>query len=507
MTITTSSLWTETAPAPDRPALEADLDVEVCVVGAGILGMTAALLLARDGVEVAVVDADEVGSGVTGHTTAKVTVLHGSAYQDVRKKFGDDGARDYARANQAGFEQIAALVEEIGIDCDFRRKPAYTYVADPQEASTIEEEVAATQAAGLATVGTVETPLPYEVASAVRLDGQAEFHARRYVLGLATELERLGGRIFQHTRITALSERGGLSIETESGRTITARDVVVATLMPIFDRGLFFSRCTCKRSYAIAVRTASGEGIDGMLISADEPSRSIRSAPDPDGDGELMIIGGEGHTTGEDDDTTQRYEALEAFAREQFKATEVTHRWSSHDLVPADGLPYIGHLTPLSKRVWTAAGFRKWGFTNGTMAALELTERIQGRPSPWGDRFDANRFTPRQSAVGLAKEGFKDARHMISDRMKGPEVASLDEIAPGEGKWVKLDGELVAAFRDDDGAVSAVSPNCTHLGCRVMFNTAERSWDCPCHGSRFAPDGRVLQGPAVKPLARKEVSG
>jgi glycine/D-amino acid oxidase-like deaminating enzyme/nitrite reductase/ring-hydroxylating ferredoxin subunit len=501
----TKSLWMDSAPVPERPPLAHDLDVDVCVVGAGVLGMTTALLLARDGIEVAVVDAWSVGAGVTGHTTAKVSVLHGSAFQEIRKKFGDEGARMYARANQAGLEKVASLVSELGIDCDFRRKPSYTYVADPQEASTIDQEVEATQAAGLHTVQTAETPLPYPVATAVRLDDQAEFHSRRYVLGLAEELERLGATIYDATKVTELSERGGPSLTTEAGRTIRARNVVVATLMPIFDRGLFFSRCMAKRSYCVAVRTPPREGIDGMLISADQPTRSVRSAPDPGGDGELLIVGGEGHITGEDEHTEQRFEALEAFAREHLGATEVTHRWSAHDLEPADGLPYIGNLTPLSKHVWTAAGFRKWGFTNATMAAMELCERIQGRPSPWEKTFDANRFTPIQSAKGLAAETIKDARHMISDRMRGPEAESLEEIAPGEGKWVKVGGDLVAAFRDDDGTLTAVSPTCTHLGCRVMFNRAERSWDCPCHGSRFAPDGTVLQGPAVKPLERKPV--
>ena len=501
----TNSLWTDSAPAPERPALTADLDVEVCVVGAGILGMTTALLLAQQGRDVAVVDAYEVGAGVTGHTTAKVSVLHGSSYQDIRKKFGDDGVRAYARANQAGLDKVASLVADLAIDCDFRRKPSYTFVVDPGQASTIESEVEATQAAGLATVATTETPMPYPVAAAVRLDDQAEFHARKYLNGLATELERLGGRIFHHTRVTDLQERGGPIVTTEGGQRITARDVVVATLMPIFDRGLFFARCMAKRSYAIAVRTPDGADFPGMTISADQPTRSIRSVPDPGGDGELLIVGGEGHLTGEDEHTDERYAALETYAREEFGATEVRYRWSAHDLEPADSIPYVGTLTPLSKHVWTAAGFRKWGFTNATMAALDLTERIQGRESPWDGFFDSNRFTPLQAAPGLAKEGAKDAGHLIGDRLKGAEADSLDEIAPGEGKWVKVDGKLVAASRGDDGSVVAVSPNCTHLGCRVNWNRAERSWDCPCHGSRFSREGEVLQGPAVKPLERKEI--
>jgi nitrite reductase/ring-hydroxylating ferredoxin subunit len=256
------------------------------------------------------------------------------------------------------------------------------------------------------------------------------------------------------------------------------------------------------RSYLIAVRTASGSGIDGMLISVDDPSRSLRSAPDPEGEGELTLVGGEGHVTGEDPDTRRRYAALAEFAQQHLAATEVVHHWSAHDLQPADGLPYIGRLGP-SHHVWTATGFRKWGFTNATAAALELAARLDGELPPWGDIFNSARLSPIKSARGVASEVAKDARHLIGDRLAGPEAVSPDEIEPGDGAWVTIDDELVAASRDDEGQLHLVSPTCTHMGCRVTWNTAERSWDCPCHGSRFSPDGAVLQGPAVEPLQAK----
>jgi glycine/D-amino acid oxidase-like deaminating enzyme len=253
-------------------------------------------------------------------------------------------------------------------------------------------------------------------------------------------------------------------VHTAGGAAVHATDVVVATLMPFLDRGLWFARLTPMRSYCIAARAPRERIPEIMAISADQPSRSIRGAVGPGGE-ELLIVGGEGHPTGEDADTRRRYGALERFAREQFSATEVTHRWSAHDLQPADGLPYIGRYTPLSHHVWTAAGFRKWGMTNATMAAEILTERLAGRDHDLAATFDTNRLDPRKAATGVVKEVVKDTRHFVLDHLR----------------------------RRD-------APVCTHLGCRLSWNTAETSWDCPCHGSRFAADGTVLTGPATKPL-------
>ncbi|HEY8583124.1 MAG TPA: FAD-dependent oxidoreductase [Capillimicrobium sp.] len=500
----TASLWMDTTrDAPPFPALEQDLEVDVAVIGGGILGVTTAYLCAREGARVALVEHDVIGGGVTGHTTAKVTALHGSAYSELARKHGADGARAYAQGNSAAIETVAALAEELGIDCDLARRSAYTYVVDEGQRSTVEQEDEAARAAGLETYLVTDTPLPYGVAAAVRLDGQLEFNARKYVLGLARAIADLGGRVFERTTATSVKETGDPEVRTAGGATVRAADVVVATLMPFLDRGAWWTRLTPMRSYCIAVRGATSVP-DGMLISADQPTRSVRPALGRDGE-ELLVIGGEGHPTGEDDDTRERYAALEAYAREHYggAAVEVTHRWSAHDLMPADGLPFIGRYHPAATHLWTAGGFRKWGMTNATMAAEILATRIAKRDHPLGSRFDTGRLDLVQQAPGVIKEGLKDTKHFVGDRLRGAEHDSLDALAPGEGGLVKVDGELVAAYRDEAGAVSQVSPTCTHLGCRVGWNTAERSWDCPCHGSRFAPDGTVLTGPATTPLAPK----
>ncbi|MCW2992028.1 MAG: [Fe-S]-binding protein, partial [Solirubrobacterales bacterium] len=405
-------------------------------------------------------------------------------------------------AQQAGLQRIRDLVAELGIDCDLRDQPNHTYAADDSQRADVEAEAEAAREAGLAVELVDQTALPYAVANAVRLADSAEFHARKFVLGLADAFVAAGGEVYEQTPITTLRERGGPALEAEGGTRIAARDVVVATLMPVFDRAVYWTRLTAKRSYAIACRIA-GPVPPGMYISAGSPTRSIRGIPA--GAEELLMVGGEGHNTGEDDDTRERYAALEAFAREHWDVREVTHRWSAHDLMPADGVPYIGRYTPISKHVWTAAGFRKWGFTNGAMAAGLLADLIAGRENEWADFFDPYRFTPLRSAKGVASEILKDGRHFVGDRLRGADAGSFDEVPAGEARLVRDGAKLVGAYRDDDGALHTVNPTCTHVGCRLGWNTAERSWDCPCHGSRFDTDGTVLQGPATAPLEQIEV--
>jgi Rieske Fe-S protein len=290
-------------------------------------------------------------------------------------------------------------------------------------------------------------------------------------------------------------------VRTEAGGEVSAGAVVIATHYPTLDRGLFFARLSAERSYALGLR-ARGPAPDGMFLSTESQPHSVRSAP-YDG-GELLIVGGESHKTGTGGDTTERYIALEAWARERFDVEAVEYRWSAQDAMPADGIPYVGKLSPIARSVWTASGFRKWGITNGAAAAIMLADAIEGRENPWAATFDSNRFKPLAAAPQLLKEQISVGAHFFGDRLAPPDARSLDELAPGEGGIVKVGGEKVAAFRDEDGVVHAVSAICTHLYCQLSFNAAERSWDCPCHGSRFATDGSVIQGPAVNPLERKE---
>ena len=332
----------------------------------------------------------------------------------------------------------------------------------------------------------------------MRFDDQAEFHVRKYLLALVDALANAGCRIYERSRATDVD--GGV-VKTPSGR-VTADRVVVATHYPFLDRSLAFARVHPQRSYAILCRIA-GRPPEGMFISAGSPTRSIRGVPADRG--ELLLVGGEGHRPGTGGDTERRYSTLEAFAREHWDVRSVEYRWSAQDNTTIDGLPYVGRLMPFSDRVLMATGFAKWGMTGGTAAAMILADELLGRENPWAKLFDPNRLTPRASAYRLIRENAETGLRFPGERLTKPGRRSIDDLQPGEGDIVRRDGEKVAAYRDEDGVVTAVSSTCTHLGCQVSWNRAERSWDCACHGSRFAPDGEVLQGPAVHRLERKSI--
>jgi len=492
-----ASPWIATAPErAERGELDSDVTADVAVIGGGIVGLTTALLLSESGASVVLLEADRVGRGVTGHTTAKVSSQHGTIYERLQSRIGTDGAREYAQANQAALRWIVERVAADGIDCDLRRRPSYVYGDDR---SKLEPEAEAAAAAGLPATLTEDVPLPFPVAAAVRVDGQAEFHAGRYMAGLADAFETAGGRIFERTRVVEV-DTDEHCVAKSPGGVVSAGQVVVATHYPFLDRSLAFARVHTERSYAILCRI-DGAPPEGMLISADAPTRSVRSVP-LDGE-EMLLVGGEGHRTGTGGDTRERYARLEEFARAHWRVRSVEYRWSAQDAMTVDGMPYVGRLTPSNDRLWMATGFAKWGMTGGTAAALLLADLAQGRESPYAGLFDPYRLTVRASVPGLVRDGVRFGGYFLGDRIAQRSADGIDDLRPGEGAIVRLGGETVAAYRGEDGAVVAVSPVCTHLGCRVRFNTAERSWDCPCHGSRFAPDGSVLQGPAVHRLERK----
>ena len=494
-----TSLWLDSAPERDFPRLDRPLSVDVAVLGGGIVGISTALLLKRAGMTVAVIEADRVGAGVTGHTTAKLSSLHGLTYAGLASNFGDDGARAHGEANQAGIEQIAQWVDEEEIECDFRRKPNYTYATSRERLGDIEREVEVAQRVGLPASYTEDTDLPYPVAGAIRFDAQAEFHPRRFLLALAALVEGDGSHVFEGTRATGVSEGRPCRVET-TGPPLTAGVVVVATHFPFLDRGLYFARIHPERSYALGVRVGD-PAPQGMYISADQPTRSIRSHPVADG--EILILGGEGHKTGQGGDTLERYRALERFAREHWDVESVEYQWASQDNESVDHVPYIGKLAPHSRRIYTATGFKKWGLAQGVAAGMILEDLILGRKNPWAALYDPSRMKPLASAKDLIKENANVAVRFVGDRVTKRGRRDAGELMPGEADIVQLNGDKVAAFCDEEGTLHAVSPVCTHLGCQVNWNSGDRSWDCPCHGSRFSPDGEVLHGPAVSPLERK----
>ena len=498
-------LWLEHADTA-FPALEGEIDVDVAVVGAGITGATAAYLLKRAGKRVALLETNRIAFGATGYTTAKLTVGHSLVYSDLVDSFGVETARLYARSNQEAIERVAALVQEHGIDCDFERTSNYVYVEAASAVAAIEREVDAAQAAGVAAELTTETDLPYEVAAAVRVEAQAQFHPWKYVAALVRLVDGDGSHVFESTRATAVRSGGVCTVETVGGR-IRAEHVVVATQLPFLDRGFLFTKAHPTKSYAIASTVDEETAPRGMYISADAPTRSVRSTPGPVGR-RVLVVDGEGHKPGNDPDIDERYKRLEQFLHERFGAGAADYRWSTHDYTPVDRLPYIGRLRRRDEHVLSATGFAKWGMTKGTLAAMLLTDTIVGRSNDYAALYDANRLDIRRSALRFAKENGAVAAFFFRDRLRTRDSRqAIERLTPGEGTIIRAGTKQYAVHRDDDGELHTLSARCTHLGCIVDWNPADRAWECPCHGSRFAGDGTLVQGPATTGLPRLEVGG
>jgi glycine/D-amino acid oxidase-like deaminating enzyme/nitrite reductase/ring-hydroxylating ferredoxin subunit len=495
-----TSLWLDDTPATPFGGLGQDRFFDVAVVGAGITGLTCALLLARAGKAVCVIEQGLVAAGTSGHTTAKVTSQHHLTYARLQRTHGRDGAAIYGTAMEAAKELVASLVAE-GIDCDFRRRAAYVFATRPGERLLVDREASAAVAAGLPASLTEDVPLPFPTRGALRFDDQVELHPRKYLLGLVDRLVAAGGEVFDGTRATGVSEAGdGCEVRTSGGR-VRADEVVVATLLPFLDRGLYFTRAHPTRSYVVTARVSGGLP-EAMLISAGTPSRSLRSAPY--GDGELLMVGGESHHVGSTEASPARYQRLADYAHRHWDVESFQHRWSSQDYVPDDGLPFIGRLNVLSRRVHVATGFGKWGMSAGTLAGLLISDAITGRRNDWAPLFSSTRVTPVAAARRFLTENGRVGVRMVADRVLAPGLRDIERLEPGEGAIVHSRGTKVAGYRDETGALRAVSARCTHQGCQVTFNEAEHTWDCPCHGSRFRTDGSMIEGPATRPLAPRD---
>jgi glycine/D-amino acid oxidase-like deaminating enzyme/nitrite reductase/ring-hydroxylating ferredoxin subunit len=491
-----ASFWIDSTPTSTFSPFVDNLTVDVAIVGAGIAGVTAATLLKRAGKTVAVIESKQVATGVSGHTTAKITSLHKLIYADLIDQLGEDKARLYAESNQAAIERMAQLIQEEQIDCDFSRQSAYTFADSPEHLGQIEAEVEAATQLGLPVSLVQETSLPFPISGAVKLDNQAQFHVRKYLLHLAQNIPGNGSYLFDNTRVETVDEDSPCQVKTTKG-VLKAKDVIVTTNLPILDQGLFFAKSYPKRSYIVAASIDPAKAPDGMFISVGEHYRSLRTTPYKDG--VLLMIGGESHKTGTVTQTEDRYLRLEDYGRTHFGIDTFEYRWSTQDMVSFDNLPYIGRLTPANNHIYVATGFSLWGMTKSTLSAMILSDLILGRSNLWADLYDATRPTPFLSETSI-QENLDVGKHWIGDRLKGLDDSSFAEVSKGEGKLLTIDGNQIAAYRDKNGSIHAVSAVCPHLGCIVEWNSAEKSWDCPCHGSRFSCDGEILHAPAVNEL-------
>jgi glycine/D-amino acid oxidase-like deaminating enzyme/nitrite reductase/ring-hydroxylating ferredoxin subunit len=490
----TRSLWLDTAPAEARRELPLPSEVDVVVLGAGIAGLTTAFLLAEADRSVLVLEAAEIAAGVSGHTTAKLTAQHDLIYHRLASRFGPAVAGSYGASQLAALDWVVDTAAARGIECDLERVDSHVYTTDAAQTDTMRAEVDAAATAGMPAefVPGDELDLPVDATSAVRFRNQAQFHPRKWLLGLAAEFESLGGRIIEGVRATGIREGTPSIVRTTAG-ALRAADVVVATHYPIFDRGMYFARLEPTRDLVVA--GPSPLTVAGTYLDADT-HHSVRSAP-----GGLLIAGGEHYRVGDHVDVAERHERLVTWARERLGMTEARYRWSAHDMSTVDGVPYVGRYHPRAEHLWVATGFGQWGMTGGTAAGLLLRDLVRGEENELASLYDPNRFS-LPAAGGLLSANATVAKFLAGDHVRALMAPGIADLPRDKAVVTRHGASMVAAYRDESGAVHAVNARCTHLGCLVAFNNAERTWDCPCHGSRFAVDGTVIQGPAVRPLRR-----
>ncbi len=488
------SYWNATAPSGTFPALEQDLEVDVAIVGGGIVGITAARLLKDRGLKVAVLEALRVGEGVTGMSTAKITSQHNIQYTTIERKFGEHCAWLYADANEAGLARIVELTTRHQIDCALERKSAFTYTIEEKHAAEIESEAELARTLGLPASLTRDTGLPFPVMAAMRWDDQAQFHPVRYVKGLARTIAGDGSHVFENSRVMDWS---ATHVATDRHR-VAAAHVIMATHLPLGQIGLFYAENHAHMHPVIMGRVERARAPAAMYINVENPRHSMRSHTDEAGD-VWAIFAGTQFKHGHVEEERKNFAEIERFAELRF-GMQAEYRWTNEDYRPIDQVPFVGWSSSGSGACLVATGFNAWGISNGTAAAILLTDLITERENKWEELYDARRINPVAGGGEFLKTNVEVAADLIGGWLS-PKPKSFDSLKPGDAAILKVDGHNVAAWRDPEGQVHAVSAVCTHMGCLVGWNETDRSWDCPCHGSRFGHDGKVLHGPAVKPLA------
>jgi glycine/D-amino acid oxidase-like deaminating enzyme/nitrite reductase/ring-hydroxylating ferredoxin subunit len=509
----TTSIWMATTAMPQQPALGEDTAADVCVVGAGIAGMTTAYLLAREGRSVIVLDDGPIAGGQTQRTTAHLSNALDDRYFEIERLHGTEGARLAAESHTAAIDRIGAIVRDEQIDCDFERLDGFLFLAPGEAEDVLDRELAAAHRAGLTAVERLpRAPLtPFDTGPCLRFPAQGQFHPLKYLAGLARAIKRDGGRIFTGTHAESIEGGPSARVKTAAGPVVTTRAVVVATNTPVNDLVAIHTKQAPYLSYAIGALVPAGSVAKGLYWDTLDPYHYVRLQALPPEQGaagqggppryDVLIVGGEDHKTGQADDQEERYDRLEVWARDRFPMMEaVKFRWSGQVMETIDGLAFIGP-NPLDKpNVFIATGDSGMGMTHGTIAGMLLTDLVLGRENPWTSLYDPSRKTLR--AMGeFAKENLNVAKQ-YGDWLTGGDVGSPEDIEPGTGAIIRRGLSKVAVYRDDRGTLHECSATCTHLGCIVDWNDAEKTWDCPCHGSRFDRFGTVLNGPANRDLAR-----
>ena len=500
----TVSIWMASSKRETLSPLSEDTNADVCVVGAGIAGMTVAYMLAREGKSVVVLDDGPIGGGMTERTTAHLSNAIDDRYFEIERLHGEEGARLAAASHTAAIDRVEEIIEQENIDCDFERLDGYLFSPPGESKQVLEDELKAAHRAGLEAVEMVSrAPIEsFDTGACLLFPRQAQFHPLKYLEQLARAIKGYGGQIFTGTHAAEIEGGSRSHVKTSDGFTVTASSIVVATNTPVNDIVAIHTKQAPYLSYVIGARVPSGSVVRALYWDTLDPYHYVRlqtvsAAESNSGKSyDVLIVGGEDHKTGQEDDAADRYARLEQWTRERFPMAEtILFRWSGQVMEPVDGVAFIGRNPGDAENVYIATGDSGMGMTHGTIAGILLTDLIMGRECSWAPLYDPSRVT-FSSAAEFAKENINVASQYVADYLSGGEVDSPEDVAPGKGAIIRRGLTKIAAYRDEDGTLHELSAVCTHLGCIVAWNSNEETWDCPCHGSRFDRYGRVFNGPA-----------
>ena len=497
---TTKSVWTDTSNIPSFDPLQGDLDTDVCIVGAGIAGITTAYLLGRDGKRVVVLDDGPVAGGETGRTTAHLVCALDDYYAQIEKMHGPEGARMAAESHMAAIDRIEAIVREEGIDCEFERLDGYWFALDG-EGQDLADEAEAARRAGIPGVELL-TQIPdvsFKTKSALRFPNQAQFHPLKYIAALTKAIERDGGRIFCGTHVDSMDEEDDRpKVKTSDGHAVRANALVFATNSPVNDRVTIHTKQAAYRTYVVGMQVPKGAVPRGLYWDNLDPYHYIRLTT-LDAHNEILVVGGEDHKTGQGDNEEEPFWKLEQWTRTRFPMVgDVLYRWSGQVLEPVDAMAFIG-VNPGDDHTYIATGDSGNGMTHGTIAGMLITDLIAGRENAWSKLYDPARKTLR-AAPAFLKENLNVALQ-YGDLATPGEIHSPEELGNDSGAILRDGARKIAVYKDASGEIHMRSAVCPHLYCIVDWNNAEKTWDCPCHGSRFDRHGKVINGPALSDLS------
>lgn len=499
-----SSFWLDSISMNNSfMKLDKDIDTEVCVIGGGIFGITCAYYLSKQGIDVTVLEQGKVCEKVSGYTTAKITSQHNLIYKYLIDSVGEEQAKQYYKANEKAIENIQRIVEDEGIDCDFEKQDAFVYTTDIDELDKIKHENEAVNSLGGTSEFVERMELPFDVLGAIKFPNQAQFNPVKYVRGLTDKIVENQGKIYTDTKVIDIKmDEDFYNVYTERENVVRAKFVIIASHYPFVDKlGYYFLKMYQSTSYVIGVDIHK-KGFEGMYINSKDPIFSYRFAKD--GDRDILLVGGSDHKTGSKIDLSKAYDNLEMEVRKYYPNCEVLYKWNTEDCISLDKIPYIGEFSDFMPNVFVGTGFNKWGMTSSNVAANIIVDKILGIDNKYEDVFKSKRLHPIKNREELANMVKETVNSLVINKFKVKEL-DFSEIKKDTGHVIEYDGEKMGIYKVVNGEIFAVKPICTHLGCLLSWNNLDKTWDCPCHGSRFDYRGKNLYNPGIKDLETVEI--